>query len=63
MDIARSMLGVAVLLFLAFAISNNRKSIRPRVVFSALAAQFAIGALVLFVPMGRNFLASTARAG
>ncbi len=62
MDIARSMLGVAVLLFLAFAISNNRKSIRPRVVFSALAAQFAIGALVLFVPMGRNFLASTARA-
>ena len=49
MEIARSMLGVAVLLLLAFAVSNNRRAIRPRVVFSALVAQFAIGALVLFV--------------
>jgi CNT family concentrative nucleoside transporter len=54
------MLGVAVLLLLAFAISNNRKAIRPRVIFSALAAQFAVGALVLFVPLGRNLLAGAA---
>ena len=54
------MLGVAVLLLLAFAVSSNRKAIRPRVVFSALAAQFAIGALVLFVPFGRRILAGAA---
>ncbi len=62
MEIARSMVGVAVLLLLAFAISNNRKAIKPRVVFSALAAQFAIGALVLFVPLGRRILAGAAQA-
>jgi concentrative nucleoside transporter, CNT family len=62
MEIARSMLGVAVLLLLAFAVSNNRRAIRPRVVFSALAAQFAIGALVLFWPMGRNVLTAAAEA-
>lgn len=56
------MLGVAVLLLLAIAVSNNRRAVRPRVVFSALAAQFAIGALVLFVPVGRNILAGAARA-
>jgi CNT family concentrative nucleoside transporter len=61
MEIARSMLGVLVLLSLAFAISNNRNAIRPRVVISALAAQFAIGALVLFVPLGRNLLAGAAQ--
>jgi concentrative nucleoside transporter, CNT family len=62
MEIARSMLGVAVLLLLGFVISNNRKAIRPRVVFSALAAQFAIGALVLFVPVGRDVMAGIAWA-
>ncbi len=62
MEIARSMLGVAVLLLLAFAVSNNRRAIRPRVVLSALAAQFAIGALVLFVPVGRSILAGAAQA-
>ncbi len=62
MEIARSMLGVAVLLMLALAVSNNRKAIRPRVVLSALAAQFAIGALVLFVPLGRSILAGAAQA-
>jgi CNT family concentrative nucleoside transporter len=56
------MLGVAVLLLLAFAVSNNRRAIRPRVVFSALVAQFAIGALVLFVPLGRNALDRAADA-
>ncbi len=62
MDIARSMLGVAVLLLLAYAISNNRKAIRARVVIAALAAQFAIGALVLFVPFGRRVLTGAANA-
>ncbi|MBB5019177.1 CNT family concentrative nucleoside transporter [Chitinivorax tropicus] len=62
MDIARSLVGVAVLLLLAFAISNNRKAIRARVVFAALAVQFAIGALVLFVPMGKDALATAANA-
>ncbi|WP_186293410.1 NupC/NupG family nucleoside CNT transporter [Chitinimonas sp. BJB300] len=62
MDIARSMLGVAVLLLLAFVISNNRKAIRPRTVFAALAAQIAIGALILFVPLGKDALAGAASA-
>ncbi|WP_137939874.1 NupC/NupG family nucleoside CNT transporter [Chitinivorax sp. B] len=62
MDIARSVLGVAVLLLLAFALSNNRKAIKPRVIFAALAAQIAIGALVLFVPVGKNALAGAANA-
>ena len=35
MDIARSMLGVAVLLLLAYAISNNRKAIRAHMVIPA----------------------------
>jgi CNT family concentrative nucleoside transporter len=59
-DILRGLLGLAVLLVIAYALSMNRGAIRPRVVFAALATQIAIGALVLFVPWGRIALAAAA---
>lgn len=60
MDMGRSILGVAVLLLLAYAMSDNRRMIRPRTVLAALATQIGIGALVLFVPAGRAVLSAMA---
>ncbi|NKD54037.1 MULTISPECIES: NupC/NupG family nucleoside CNT transporter [unclassified Haematospirillum] len=60
MDIWRSLLGMAILLLIGLAISNNRRAIRPRVVVAALLCQIAIGALVLFVPLGKDVLAAAA---
>jgi CNT family concentrative nucleoside transporter len=60
MNIARTLLGMAVLLLVAYALSNNRRSIKLRVVLSALACQVAIGAMMLFVPLGRTMLAGVA---
>ena len=60
MDMGRSVLGVFVLLALAYAISDNRRLISPRTVLAALATQIAIGALVLFVPLGRAVLSGAA---
>ncbi|MEO6918312.1 MAG: NupC/NupG family nucleoside CNT transporter [Collimonas sp.] len=62
MEIARNFLGMAVLLLIAFTISNNRRAIKLRTVVSALLAQIAIGALVLFVPAGKQFLTNIANA-
>ena len=62
MDIARAFLGIAVLLLIAFAVSNNRRRIRPRVVVAALLTQIAIGAFMLFVPAGKVMLASASNA-
>lgn len=56
--------GVAALLFLlalGVLFSTDRRAIRPRIVLSALAAQLAIGALVLFVPPGRAALRTVSR--
>lgn len=54
-------LSLALLLGIAFLLSSNRRAIRPRVVLSALALQIAIGALILFVPIGRDGLGAVAR--
>jgi len=62
MEIARSLLGMAILLLVAFAISNNRRAIKLRIAASALAAQIAIGALILFVPAGKQVLVGIAQA-
>ena len=62
MDIARAFLGMAVLLLIAFAVSNNRRRIRPRVVVAALLTQIAIGAFMLFVPVGKVMLATASDA-
>ena len=61
MEIARSLLGMAILLLAAFAISNNRGAVRLRIAAAALLAQIAIGALILFVPVGKEALAGVAQ--
>lgn len=48
--------GMCGLLLIAFALSSNRKAIRLRTVGPALALQVGFGALVLFVPWGRDAL-------
>jgi CNT family concentrative nucleoside transporter len=46
--------GIAVILLIAFALSTNRRAIRPRVVGAAFALQVAIAVLVLYVPAGKR---------
>lgn len=59
-DLLRSFVGVGILLGIAFLFSQNRAAINYRTVVAALLVQFVIGALVLFVPPGRAFLAAIA---
>src|SRR3954454_22501554 len=49
-------IGVVVILGIAFALSNNRKAIRPRVVGAAFLLQAGIAFLVLYVPQGKSVL-------
>src|SRR5258708_4298415 len=58
--IARNILGIAVLLLIAFIFSTNRRAIRLRTVIAALLAQIGIGAFILFVPIGKTVLAAAA---
>ncbi len=51
-----SLLGVVVLMAIAYAISYNRKAINWRTVLGALAIQAAVGMLVLYFPPGKQFL-------
>ncbi len=53
---AAGFLGMAALLLIAVFASTNRRAIRLRTVGLALALQVAIGALVLYVPLGRRAL-------
>ncbi len=59
-DVARSVGGIVGLLVIAWALSMNRRAIRARVVLAALATQVAIGALILFVPIGKTVLGACA---
>src|SRR6478735_7862659 len=52
-----SLVGIVVILAVAYALSSNRRWIRPRVVGSAFALQVGIAALVLYVPAGRAAIA------
>jgi len=61
-DVLHGLLGLAVLMLIGFALSQNRGAIQPRVVLAALAVQIAMGALVLFVPWGRVALGGAAAA-
>jgi CNT family concentrative nucleoside transporter len=56
MQFLLSLAGMVVILLIAFALSSNRKAIRPRVVLSAFALQAGLAALVLYVPWGRAVL-------
>ena len=58
--IARNLLGIAVLLLIAFIFSTNRRGIRLRTVLPALLAQVGIGAFILFVPIGKSVLSAAA---
>jgi len=53
---------MVVLLLIGFAVSNNRRLIRPRVVIAALLSQIVIGTFVLFVPIGKDILGGAANA-
>ena len=53
-----SLIGVALMLLIAVALSSHRKSINWRTVGGAFAIQASIGALVLYFPPGKQFLLS-----
>ncbi|MEQ1640010.1 MAG: NupC/NupG family nucleoside CNT transporter, partial [Novosphingobium sp.] len=55
-----SLLGITLILAIAFLLSSDRKAIRPRVVGAALALQVGFAALVLYVPWGNRVLQAIA---
>lgn len=50
------LIGIAVLLLIAFLFSSARRSIRWRTVAGAFALQAGLGAFVLYVPLGQDLL-------
>lgn len=60
MSTLNSLLGIIVLLAIAFVLSSNKKAINYRTVFGALGLQIGLGALVLYVPIGRQALQALA---
>ncbi len=55
-----SLLGIVVLLGIAFALSDNRKAINLRTVGGAFLLQAGLAALVLYVPLGKDILGGAA---
>lgn len=51
-----SLLGIVVLLGVAWLLSANRTAINPRTVAGALAIQIAVAAFVLYLPFGKRVL-------
>jgi CNT family concentrative nucleoside transporter len=51
------LIGIVVILLIAFALSTNRRAIRPRIVGAAFALQAAIAVIVLYWSPGRSALA------
>lgn len=62
MHIVKSLLGMALILLVAFLLSADRRAIRLRVVGAAFALQASLAGLVLYVPAGRAAL-NAASAG
>lgn len=62
MDVLMSFVGMAVLIAIAFLLSNNRKAINWRTVIGAFAIQIGFAALILYVPAGQKILGATADA-
>jgi len=52
----RGLLGLVVLLVVAWGFSTQRRAVDPLMVLRILALQLAIGAVVLFVPVGQTAL-------
>ncbi len=61
MRIVYSLLGIALILLVAFALSSNRRAIRLRVVAAAFALQAGFAAIVLYFPPGNYALQAAAR--
>ena len=61
MQFAKSLAGIALILLIAFLLSSDRKSIRPRVVLAAFALQAGFAALVLVTPWGRAVIGAMSR--
>lgn len=62
MDFFMSIIGIVVLLAIAFLLSNNRKAINLRTVGGAFLIQIGIGAVVLYSELGRQALLGAAEA-
>ncbi len=58
MTLIMSLVGMLVLVLIAILFSNNRSAIRLRTVGGAFALQAGLGALVLYVPIGKEMLQS-----
>ncbi|MFH0257307.1 NupC/NupG family nucleoside CNT transporter [Vibrio rumoiensis] len=58
MSLVMSIVGMIFLLAVAVLFSDNRKAINLRTVVGAFAIQFCLGAFVLYVPWGKDLLAS-----
>ena len=54
----RGILGIIVLLAIAYALSSGKKQINYRTVGLAFALQILLGAFVLYVPFGKDVLSS-----
>lgn len=55
MDRLTGLIGIVVILGIAFLVSNNKRKINLRLVFSGLALQILIAVMVLKVPPVKNF--------
>lgn len=62
MDILISLFGIALLLFVAYLLSENKKAINLRTVGGAFLIQAALGAFILYVPIGRDILYGMTKA-
>lgn len=62
MDALIGVIGILVLLGIGTLFSNNRQAINIRTVGGALFIQIAVGALILYVPTGRDILLAMANA-
>ncbi|MFP2769722.1 NupC/NupG family nucleoside CNT transporter [Oceanisphaera sp. KMM 10153] len=58
MTLFMSLVGMVTLVLIAILFSNNRAAIRLRTVGGAFALQAGLGALVLYVPIGKEMLQS-----
>ncbi|MFZ5744638.1 MAG: NupC/NupG family nucleoside CNT transporter [Pseudomonadota bacterium] len=56
MLIVNSLIGIVLILAIAWLLSGDRKAIRLRVVGAAFALQAGLAALVLYVPLGKHML-------
>ncbi|PWG82163.1 NupC/NupG family nucleoside CNT transporter [Pararcticibacter amylolyticus] len=57
MDRFTGLIGIALIFAIAFLLSNNRKAINYRVVFSGLAIQIVLAVFILKVPVGKAVFA------